>query len=278
MNVTQTQHYTREHSIRNGIEWISYIPQQRQHSTPILMQHGMWHGAWCWQPWQEALAEWGWESHAISLPGHAGSPVQRPIRLCTLDYYLKFLRAALESLPQTPILMGHSMGGALTQWYLRDVGNLPAAVLIGAWALYGGFWRCLPAFLRLDLPGTILSGLVLRSEWVRNPQRAAAALLSPDSLMTPEELFAQLGPESLLVIFQHLRPWRVPASFNTPMLWLAAERDTLIPEHASRIAASVYPDAQYVMVPGAAHNIMMEANYREIAHQIHEWLARTLPD
>src|SRR5690349_6737067 len=119
-----TPNFTRQYEIKGGIEWVSYLPKQRNGFPPILMQHGMWHGAWCWQGWQECLAEWGWESHAISLPGHGGSPVQRPIRLCTLDYYLKFVRVAVDALPQKPILMGHSMGGALTQWYLRDVGNL----------------------------------------------------------------------------------------------------------------------------------------------------------
>src|SRR5262245_60882064 len=75
--------YNVTHTIEGGIERVVYRPDQPRFSTPILMQHGMWHGAWCWRYWQELLAEWGWESHAFSLPGHAGSPVQRPIRWCT---------------------------------------------------------------------------------------------------------------------------------------------------------------------------------------------------
>jgi pimeloyl-ACP methyl ester carboxylesterase len=202
--------------------------------------------------------------------------MQRPIRLCTLDYYLKFVRAAVESLPQKPILMGHSMGGALTQWYMRDVGNLPAAVLVGAWALYRGFWACGEAFRRLDMPGCILSTFKVRAEFVRTPQRAARALLSDDSVISPEEIYAKLVPESVLVMLQHLRPWRVPARMTTPILWLGAEKDTLIPEFAARRAASVYPTADYSMVAGAAHNLMMEHNYREIAQEIDGWLALKL--
>lgn len=146
----ETDEFTRIRKIEDGIEWISYLPRNRKHQTPILMQHGMWHGAWCWQPWQELLARWGWESHAISLPGHGASPEQRPIRRCTLDYYLAFVRDAVNKLPATPVLMGHSMGGALTQWYLRYVGNLPAVVLVAPWALNGGFFASTLAMARTD--------------------------------------------------------------------------------------------------------------------------------
>ncbi len=274
--MAETTTYSVRCHLEDGIEWVSYIPNQRNDLPPLLMQHGMWHGAWCWQGWQQCFAEWGWESHAISLPGHGGSPVQRPIRLCTLDYYLKFVRAAVDSLPQPPILIGHSMGGALAQWYLRDVGNLPAVVLVAPWALYRGFWASAIAFNRLDFWGGILSYLVVRSEWARTPERAAKVLLSADSVLTPQALYDQLTPESLLVLFQHLRAWSVPETLTTPILWLAAERDALIPEFAARRAASIYPNVEYVAVEGAAHNIMMERSYREIARSVDRWLVSKL--
>ncbi len=274
--MSAAEQFTYRHHVENGIEWLSYIPRQRNDLPPILLVHGMWHGAWCWRWWQECLAEWGWESHSISLPGHGGSPTQRPIRLCTLGYYLKFVRAAVEALPQSPILFGHSMGGALAQWYLRDVGNLPAAVLVAPWALYRGFGASIKAFFRLDWQGNFLSYLVMRSEWARTPEHAGKALLSADSLLSPQELYDQLGPESLVVVWQHARPWRIPATLTTPILWLGGERDALIPEYAARRAASIYPTATYVKVAGAAHNIMMEHNTREIAGQVDRWLKETL--
>jgi pimeloyl-ACP methyl ester carboxylesterase len=71
-------------------------PSKRKHVTPILMQHGMFHGAWTWQWWQPLFAEWGWESVAVSLPGHGASSTQRQIEFCTLDYYLGFLKAEVD--------------------------------------------------------------------------------------------------------------------------------------------------------------------------------------
>jgi len=267
----ETAHYTRISTIEDGIEWISYLPKDRKHETPILMVHGMWHAAWCWQGWQELLATWGWESHAISLPGHGASPEQRPIRACTLDYYLAFVRDAVDRLPIRPILMGHSLGGALTQWYLRYVGDLPAAVLVAPWALNGGFLASALSIMKTDPLGAPLAMLTYKAEYTRSPRAAANLLLGKGAIVTPEELHARLGPESILIMIQHALPWKPPAHLNTPILYLGGEVDATIPEWAGRRSAAAYK-ADYVMIEQAAHNLMMEHNSRETAALIRDWL------
>jgi pimeloyl-ACP methyl ester carboxylesterase len=272
--VEETETFTRTHTVEDGIERIVYTPKKRRFQTPILMQHGMWHGAWCWHLWRAVFAEWGWETIAFSLPGHANSPEQRPIRLCTLDYYLSFLKAEVERLPRKPVLMGHSMGGALAQWYLKYVGDdLPAAVLVAPWVSHAAIVDGVPLFLKLDPLGAALMSL----DWsatpmVRSPRCAAQVLLSPRSLYSPEELHAKLGPESALVTYQHNPPfWSPPENVRTPMLVLAAEKDAAISEPALRRSAAFYK-ADYIVVNDAGHNLMMEPNYRETAEAIHMWL------
>ena len=260
------------HTVIDGIERITYTPAEKKHDTPIVMQHGMWHGAWCWAAWQELLAEWGWESHAHSLPGHANSPTQRPIRWCTLGYYLEFLAVEIERMAQPPVLMGHSMGGALTQMYLKQYGDLPAAVLVAPWQSHsmavpilrtiprdvGGFVRCL-----FDLTASPL---------VRNPLRTGQMFIHDGAIMTPEELHEKVGAESVWVLFQYNPPlWRPAKQVNTPMLWLAGAADTLISETEERKSAAHY-GATYVVVSEAGHNVMMEKSFRDTAVSVHEWL------
>jgi pimeloyl-ACP methyl ester carboxylesterase len=274
MSTQETDTFSVQHSIDNGIERISYIPRHRRFDTPILMQHGMWHGAKCWQTWQELFAEWGWESHAISLPGHGSSPAQRPVKLCTLDYYLKYLQAEVSRLPCKPILMGHSMGGALTQRYLKYVGDdLPAAVLVAPWDSHStmlGYGR----WLKLVFPGILLAALTLSATpFIRTPKRAAEKLISAKSVCTPEELLAQLGPESVWVMMQHNPPfWFPPRKVKTPLLWLAGEKDAVVGVKDERRSAAHY-QADFVIVHQSAHNIMMEYNFRETAELIHNWLS-----
>jgi pimeloyl-ACP methyl ester carboxylesterase len=272
---SETAIFKRIHTVEDGLERFIYLPQNRRFETPILLQHGMWHGAWCWQLWQELLAEWGWESHAFSLPGHAGSPTQRPIALCTLDYYLGFLKAEVERLPRPPVLMGHSMGGALTQWYLKYGGDLPAAVLVAPWVSHSTFQDGLWRLLQLDPLGCALMSLTwTATPLVRSPLRAARALTSEGAVYSPQALYARLGPESALVLYQHNPPfWSPPRNVGTPLLWLAGEKDAVIGETAERRSAAYYR-ADYVMVEQAGHNLMMEHNYCQTAEIIHDWLVQ----
>lgn len=262
-------------TVENGIERITYTPEERRYETPILMLHGMWHGAWCWQHWQELLAEWGWESIAFSLPGHGKSPQQRHVRWCTLDYYLKFLKSEIEQMPQRPVLMGHSMGGALTQWYFKHVGDdLPAAVLVAPWVSHSALWDGLIRFLRLDPVGFALNCLTLwAAPFIRTPQRAAKMFITEGALYSPQAFHAKLGPESVWVMMQHNPPLWFPAkNVQTPMLWLAGEKDAVIGVKAEERSAAYY-GAEFHAIEGAGHNLMMERSYHETAKLVHNWLA-----
>ena len=276
---TETDTYIRHHTIEDGIERIVYTPRNRRFDTPIVMQHGMWHGAWCWERWQTLLAAWGWETHAHSLPGHAGSPLQRPIARCTLDYYLGFLKAEIDRLPSRPVLMGHSMGGALTQWYLNYVADdLPAAVLVAPWTSHSMFGDGLIPIMAYDPIGLLL----MLVSWdatpmVRDaPGSAIRFLVGPHAAMPLDEVKPRLGPESFAVLWQHNPPfWHPPERVNTPLLWLAGEDDPLIVEPAQRRSAAYY-GADYIVAARARHNLMLEHNYRQTAQSIHDWLAQRI--
>ncbi|MBN2501091.1 MAG: alpha/beta fold hydrolase [Anaerolineales bacterium] len=270
----EEESYSVSHTIESGIERIVYTPKERKHETPILMLHGMWHGAWCWRYWQQLFAQWGWESIAFSLPGHANSPVQRPLRQCTLDYYLSFLVAEVERLPRKPILFGHSMGGALAQWYFKYVGELPAAVLVAPWVAHSILADGFFPLLKLDPLGC----LQMFTTWdaapfVRNPEQAARKLISARAILSPEDLHAKLGPESALVLFQHNPPfWTASEHLSTPMLWLVAEEDAVVGRRNSLRSAAFY-QADYMLVRDAGHDLMLEHNYLKTAESINRWLA-----
>ena len=262
----------------NDIEWVSYTPRENRRRVPLLFQHGMWHGAWCWRQWQELLAEQGWESHAISLPGHGKSPIQRAVRFCTLNYYLSFVAEAVASLSEKPVLIGHSMGGALTQRYLKKVGDdLPGAALVAPWTSHSTWADGMGLHLKRDPWGLLLVGLTFSTDpLIRNAERAASMLITDNALLTPEQLFSKLDRESAVVLNQHNPPfWRPLANPKTPMLWLGAEKDAVISLDGARKSAAFY-GAEFALIENAGHNLMMEWNYRETAMLLHDWLLRTL--
>jgi len=65
--------------------------------------------------------------------------------------------------------------------------------------------------------------------------------------------------------------WSPVAHTKTPLLWLAGGSDAVIGEPEQRRSAAHY-DAEYVVVEGAGHDLMMERSYRQTAETIHNWL------
>jgi pimeloyl-ACP methyl ester carboxylesterase len=203
--------------------------------------------------------------------------VQRPIRWCTLQYYYEFLNAEILRQARPPVLVGHSMGGALTQWHLKYGRPLPAAVLVAPWSSHDMMTRTLgETQWRLDPLGCLFCLLTLSATpMVRSPQHAAAAFISQGALLSPNELHARLGPESLLVLMQYQPPFWEPArpeTLTTRLLWLAGGADAVIPERVERRSAAYY-GAEYVVVEGTGHDLMLERSGRSTAEQIHAWLA-----
>jgi pimeloyl-ACP methyl ester carboxylesterase len=267
--------YEVHHTVEGGIERIEYVPHEQRFATPILLQHGMWHSAQCWMAWQAVLASYGWRSIAHSLPGHGESPVQRPLRWCTLGYYLPFLQQELARQDRPPVVFGHSMGGALLQWHFKQhphSKDLAAAVLVAPWPA----WSMVRSIVRTTLRDPIGTLLVLATlsaaPSVRNPRVAAGMLLTEEATITPEALHAQLGPESVWVLLQYQpllwRPATHPPAY--PLLWLAGTAD-VIPEDEERASARHYR-ADYLLIDGAGHNLMMERRQHEMIMAIHQWL------
>jgi pimeloyl-ACP methyl ester carboxylesterase len=269
----EREHYTMEHTVEDGIERVIYRPTQPSRSTPILMQHGMWHGAWCWKPWQEVFAEWGWESHSYSLPGHSGSPTQRAISACTLSYYLGILWEEVNRFEKRPVFFGHSMGVGLGQWWLKKVSDdFPAMVWVAGWDARSLFLNMVFRFIKKD---PLLLPLVLlnwdASPLVRSPRHAHEILLSSSATIGQDEFHSNLSAESILPVYQHNPPfWKPPERVHTPILWVAARQDFTISTASARKSAQVF-GADYIEVDGG-HDLFFEANQRETAEKINNWL------
>ncbi|MGH0002998.1 alpha/beta hydrolase [Pseudovibrio ascidiaceicola] len=268
----ETAKYHQITVVENGIERIRYIPHQAKHKTPLIFIHGMWHGAWCWKNYQEKLAESGWESVAISLPGHGHSPEQRPTAEATLGYYLRFVHEEVARHDQPAVLIGHSMGGALVQWYLKHVGGLKAAVFVASWTAIDVMQDCLKNAMSIDWLGTALSPFLGYKFQFRSPKVVAKWFLAERSNPVAQYIQSQLGPESDVVLFQHRPPqWFPPLDDETPKLWLTASEDAIIPFNRSLHSSALY-EATHKIVPHAGHDIMLEDNWEESLSYITTWL------
>ena len=77
----------------------------------MLLVHGAWHGAWCWQGITPRLEAAGVNVIAPDLPGHGTDSTPR--NQVTLDAYADRVIAAISGRSDRITLVGHSMGGVV---------------------------------------------------------------------------------------------------------------------------------------------------------------------
>ena len=89
-------------------------------ATPIVLIHGLWLSADCWLGWADRYRAAGHVVHAPEWPDDPGIGLAGAV-----DHFDAFVR----SLPNPPILIGHSMGGLIAQVLIdRGLGRAGVAI------------------------------------------------------------------------------------------------------------------------------------------------------
>jgi pimeloyl-ACP methyl ester carboxylesterase len=245
---------------------------------PILFVHGAWHGAWCWEDhFIPYFANRGWRVKAINLRAHGAGKSHRGLRWKRIADYLEDVVAGAASLPEPPILVGHSMGGLIVQKYL-EAHPAPAAVLLAPVPPTG----VLAATVRFAArhPLKFLKTNLLLSLWpiVETPVLAREAFFT--ETMSDSEvrvLMSRLQDESYLayldmMFFDLPRPGtgKVP-----PMLVLGGGGDRLFTAGETTATAEAYR-AELEIFPDLPHDLMLGPGWQSVAARIESWLPSAL--
>jgi pimeloyl-ACP methyl ester carboxylesterase len=235
---------------------------------PLLFVHGLWHGGWCWDehfvPW---FRERGFEATAITLRRHDQRHAPG-LRLTRIRDYVEDVANAAAKMPTPPVVIGHSMGGFVTQKYLEDhvapaavlVASLPPSGILGATLRTGARHplRLLAANLTWSLYGI-----------VKTPQRAREMFFGPelsDELVAKYQ--ARLTDDAYLAYLDLLffvRP-NLEAVRRTPILVLGGDADWTISSAEVAGTAKAY-GAELATFPGA-HDLMLEPGWEKVAERI----------
>ena len=258
------------------IELISKVPSA-PHPTPLLFVHGAWHGAWCWDVhFLDYFAAQGFAAHALSLRGHGGSAGRERLRWTRIRDYVADVAAVAARLPAPPAVIGHSMGGFVVQKYLERH-RPPAAVLLASLPPQGA-WRVTLRFAARR-PLRFLQGNLTLSLYplVATPALARAAFFSPElGTADVEAYWRRLQDESYLGFLDMLLlDLPKPPEAAPPVLVLGAERDSIFDRRQVEATARAY-GTEARMLPGLAHDAMLDANWRGAADAILDWLKATL--
>lgn len=241
--------------------------------TPLLFVHGAWHGAWCWdEHFLDYFAGLGYECVALNLRGHGGSPGVEKMNHYRIRDYVADVAEVAGTLDVEPIVIGHSMGGMVTQKYLAQH-PAKAGVLLASVPPKGVIGVVLNMLIHHPLR-FLLANLTLNLyRLVDTPEKARELFYSAGLPDAEVARYAEpLTSESYLAFLDMLAlalPKR--GAVQTPLLVLGGELDTIFPPADMQATAAFYGTTAK-LYSDTAHNMMLEPRWREVADDIHAWI------
>ena len=241
--------------------------------APVLLVHGAWHGAWCWQGnFIDYFAANGFETCAIDLRGHGKNPAQKAMRWNRISDYVDDVVGMVEGFEQPPIVIGHSMGGFVCQHlmarteHLSGIGLLASVPHFGVWDATMRTAKAYPInFLKANAKMSLYP-------LISDPNEAMELFLDEDVALEQGHAFAaKLGDESYLgfldMLFLDL-PKRVQS--HPPVCVIGGAKDKLFSPNSQQAIAQHY-DAECHIIDGASHNVMMSKHWEKSAEIFLSW-------
>lgn len=252
-------------------------PEGNPKDRPVLLVHGMWHGAWCWEDTLlPFFSSHGYDTYAVSLRGHGASGNEKSLILTRLSEYVADLEKAVDQLPAAPFLVGHSMGGMVVQKYLETQPTPGAALLApvpvhGVWqSVLRAMWRHPLRFLRMNLTLSLMP-------MVDTPEIVREQFFADD---LPEDFIvnwtAKLSDEAYLVILDLFLFDRVDPKLLTGknIAVFAAGRDSFFSVAEQEKTARAY-GTDAVIFPDSPHHIAVGKGWEAVANamidRFEEW-------
>lgn len=239
-----------------------------------------------WEPWKKYFEEKGYKAYNPSWPGKEGTPQElramqpynqklADLTLAELvDHYADFIKR----LPEKPIIIGHSLGGMITQILLnRGLGAAAIALhpvppkgvfpyefsfLKAGYKVFGLFTSLKKTYLMSfkDFQYAFVNGMRLEDQ-----KKAYEANAIPES-----KRVARGGLTSAAAV-----DFKKP---HEPLLIIAGSTDTITPAHLNQRNFKAYKTpgsvTEYKEFPGKNHYVVGLPTWKEEADYILDWIDR----
>ncbi|KAF3444175.1 hypothetical protein FNV43_RR13865 [Rhamnella rubrinervis] len=264
---------------------------KRDENPPLVFVHGSYHAAWCWaEHWLPFFSASGYDCYAISLLGQGESDDPAGSVAGTLQTHAgdvaDFIHRELRS---PPVLLGHSFGGLVIQYYIANIKNDQFLDMEKLYPKLAG------AVLICSVPPSGNSGLVWRFLFSKpiaafKVTYSLAAKAFQTSLPLCKETFFSAAMEDHLVLrYQALmkESSRMPlfdlrklnASLPVPsvpkssieLLVLGANDDFIVDGEGLDETGTFY-GVSPISVEGVAHDMMLDCSWKKGADVILSWL------
>lgn len=260
-------------------------------NPPLVFVHGSYHAAWCWaEHWLPFFSACGFDCYALSLLGQGESDAPSGSVAGTLQTHASDVADFIQKkvlLP--PVLLGHSFGGLIIQYYIANVKNNQAIEMESFYPKLTG------AALVCSVPPSGNSGLVWRYLFSKPiaafkiTHSLAAKAFQTSLPLCKETFFSSTMEDQLVLRYQELmrESSRMPlfdlrklnASLPVPsipkgsveLLVLGANDDFIVDAEGLRETGRFY-GVSPVNVERVAHDIMLDCSWEKGAKVILSWL------
>lgn len=218
-----------------------------ENADDVILVHGAGGSRLIWPAPLRRLS--GATVYVLDLPGHGRSA--GPGRT-SIEAYAGIVASFIEQLSLAPaIVIGHSMGGAITQLLGLEYPSLLKGMVLLA---TGARLRVAPAILeQLRSDFAAGAGAVLRHYW--GPDAPDALIESGRRLLMQSDHDVVYGDFVACDAFDVTR--RLP-SITVPALVISGTADRLTPEKSGRYLADHLPDARLTIIEDGGHMLMLE--------------------
>ena len=255
-----------------GVSAEEYPPEQAKFRAPLLLVHGVWSGAWCWQSWATHFCNLGWESIAIDLRHRSA---QNPLGNLDLSFgdCVRDLAQVIRSFSTPPVLLAMNLGALMALKASEQA--KPSALILVSPSPTGNLAAARSRPQRLLWLKYRLLILLHRPVQI-DEKDFRAYFLTPLPKTLENALPHQTVPESSALVREFLRP-RVnlePGPLGYPTLVLGGSDDRITPAVTTKRVAA-FLGAEFREYAGQGH-WLIERDGENIVRDIHRWIIQKL--
>lgn len=257
----------------------------------LVFVHGVSHGAWCWEFYVKYLTQRGYACFVVNLRGHGDDPNTANLKGSHLSDYVTDVIHCVDHCKNfckendiaysKPVIIGHSMGGAIVQSYISDFSyEVSSAVLLASVTAGGMGWS---GILKTSFSGSGLCTAPATLGW----KKISSLLISRSNFFTnrlskdqAKAYNEQLCKESFPAMFD-LRKYDINTAIKTPILVVGSEADAYFGKESLVKTAAAYGisenDSSLKVVTDLCHDIMLdpeELENQEVIKYIYDFIEK----